>query len=169
MDRIILTGPEDKYLRSYWETFDAVAKEKRYLASTERFPFESSVAFYRNLISKGLPRVFAVDTRTDRCIGWCDINAKSETEGTVGTGLLKEYRNCGIGTLMLTEALRQAGKDGFERVELEVLESNARAIHLYTKLGFVLQGRREKPLIWKHSGISENVLRMRKELKEKKK
>ena len=68
---------------------------------------------------------------------------------------------------MLTEALRQAGEYGFERVELEVLESNARAIHLYTKLGFVLQGRREKPLVWKHSGISENVLCMRKELKEK--
>lgn len=167
MDRIILTGPEDRYMRSYWETFDAVAKEKKYLASTERFPFESSVTFYRNLTEKGLPRVFAVDTRTDRCIGWCDISAKSETVGTLGTGLLKEYRDCGTGALMLTEALRQAREYGFERVELEVLESNARAIHLYTKLGFVLQGRREKPLVWKHSGISENVLRMRIELKEK--
>ncbi|MBQ8603968.1 MAG: GNAT family N-acetyltransferase [Oscillospiraceae bacterium] len=164
MNKIIYIRPQDKYLHSYWETFDAVARERKYLASTQRFPFESTVEFYKNITGKGLPRVFAIDTETDRCIGWCDIIDKTETTGYLGTGLLKEYRNMGVGTAMLTAALKQADEYGFSEVELQVLESNTRAIHVYKKLGFEHIAIRDKKHIWKDTMESENVLIMKKAL-----
>ena len=165
MKNIVFKRPEEKYMRSYWETFDSVAKERKYLASTQRFPFDSSVEFYRNIINRGLPRIFAVDTATDRCIGWCDITAKTETTGYMGTGLAKEYRDRGIGTAMLERTLVQAEEYGFDCVELDVLESNTRAIHVYEKLGFEHTGKREKRHIWKDTMESENVLTMIKHFK----
>ena len=34
---------EEKYIYSYWQTFDKIAKERKYLAMDEAFPFEETV------------------------------------------------------------------------------------------------------------------------------
>ena len=55
-------------------------------------------------------------------------------------GVHPAYRESGLGTLLLTEALRQAEEYGPEKVELGVFSSNARAISLYRRMGFVREG-----------------------------
>ena len=61
----------------------------------------------------------------------------------------KEYRNQGIGFLLLSHLLRQGEKMGVEAFTLEVRVSNLEAIRLYEKLGFKEEGVRknfyEKP------------------------
>ena len=55
-----------------------------------------------------------------------------------------EYRNLGIGGKMLEELLRLGNERGITAYTLEVRVSNAPAIHLYEKFGFVSEGIRPK-------------------------
>jgi RimJ/RimL family protein N-acetyltransferase len=54
--------------------------------------------------------------------------------------------------------LREAPRQGFTRIELEVFESNARAIALYERRGFVHEGRKRAARIL--DGRTEDVLCM---------
>ncbi|WP_235665231.1 hypothetical protein [Clostridioides difficile] len=60
---------EEKYIYSYWQTFDKIAKERKYLAMDEAFPFEETVEFIKNIINKNLPQLFIIDLESDNCIG----------------------------------------------------------------------------------------------------
>jgi ribosomal protein S18 acetylase RimI-like enzyme len=50
-------------------------------------------------------------------------------------GVLDDYTNKGIGKLLTRESLRFAREKGYQ-IKLEVRDDNARAIHIYKKLGF---------------------------------
>ena len=63
-------------------------------------------------------------------------NIKYRHRANFGISLQKEVCNVGLGTLMLKEVLELVKKTGFEQLELTVFGDNARAIHLYEKLGF---------------------------------
>ena len=69
-----------------------------------------------------------------------------------------EARNQGIGTAMLAHLMEEGRREGLSAYTLEVRVSNAAAIHVYEKLGFVSEGIRpgfyEKPaedavIFWK--------------------
>ena len=61
----------------------------------------------------------------------------------LGMAVRAGWRNRGIGTALLSAALDWARGTGVvTRVELSVYEENARAIRLYEKFGFVIEGRR---------------------------
>lgn len=60
--------------------------------------------------------------------------------------LKKEFWNQGIGTSMINYALELAKEMGYEQAELEVVEGNDRAKHLYKKVGFVEQGKNYRAL-----------------------
>ena len=96
---------EEKYIYSYWQTFDKIAKERKYLAMDEAFPFEETVEFIKNIINKNLPQLFIIDLESDNCIGWCDVLPKTEKVGYLGMGILKEYREKGIGSSLLKQII----------------------------------------------------------------
>ena len=55
----------------------------------------------------------------------------------------KESRGKGIGTAMLLFMMEEGKKRGINAYTLEVRVSNAEAIHVYEKLGFVSEGIRK--------------------------
>jgi ribosomal protein S18 acetylase RimI-like enzyme len=122
----------------------AVMRERQYLAFLEPFPLDQTAAFVASNISSGNPHVVAVDG--ERVVGWCDI--KRETiaiyahEGSLGMGVLDEYRGRGLGERLLRTALDAARTQGFERVSLSVYARNTRAFELYRKVGFAVEGTR---------------------------
>ena len=128
--------PEEKHIQSYWETFGAICKEGIYLGALEPFPLESTIEFVKDNIAKNVPMLFVIDTKLDRCVGWCDAMPKTETVGYLGTGLLSEYRELGLGKKLITEIIELSKVYGYHQIDLEVRSANARAVHVYTKLGF---------------------------------
>ena len=58
----------------------------------------------------------------------------------IGMGIVAEARGRGAGSALLSAALEHARATGVHRVELEVFPENARAIGLYAKHGFVVEG-----------------------------
>lgn len=62
---------------------------------------------------------------------------------SLGISLAKEYRNQGIGHLLMKHAIEWAKTTGVvTRIQLSVFERNQPAIHLYKKFGFVIEGQR---------------------------
>ena len=57
-----------------------------------------------------------------------------------GISIRKAYCGLGLGRKMIETVLEQAGKNGFEQMELGVFSDNERAIHLYESCGFQKTG-----------------------------
>lgn len=72
--------------------------------------------------------------------GNCEIrflgSIKTAHRATIAIALLKAYWNLGIGSAMFSEMIAAAKEHGTEIMELEFLEGNHRAKHLYEKFGF---------------------------------
>lgn len=101
--------------------------------------------------------------------GNCEIsiytNMKTKHRASVAIALLSEYWNQGIGTRMFQELIRIA--ESFEdviQIELEFVEGNTRARHLYEKMGFRITGVRPNAIRLKN-GTLLNEYMMVKELK----
>jgi RimJ/RimL family protein N-acetyltransferase len=68
--------------------------------------------------------------------------------GTIGVSLHPDYRDQGLGTRMMRYIISWARDTGvITRLELEVFTHNVRAIHVYEKLGFALEGIRRNAFI----------------------
>lgn len=61
MVKVKFIKPQEQYIPSYWETFDTIAKERKYLAMNEAFPFESTVEFIKEAIVRDFPHLFIID------------------------------------------------------------------------------------------------------------
>lgn len=80
--------------------------------------------------------------------------------GEFGMGVLPECRDKGIGKCLLETLLEWAKENPLiEKVKLGVFASNARAIHLYKKMGFVEEGRKTNE-IKMESGAYFDVIEM---------
>lgn len=93
---------------------------------------------------------YLVATIDDKITGYCGYYGILG-EGYIYNVAVKEsFRRQGIGLMMLEELILQSVSRGITFLTLEVRSSNASAIHLYKKLGFVEIGIRKdfytKPL-----------------------
>ena len=83
--------------------------------------------------------------------GNCEVSfkggMKTSHRATVAIAILKDYWNLGIGSAMFEELIDAAKERGTEIMELEFIEGNERAKHLYEKFGFRVVS--EKPNAFK--------------------
>ncbi|WP_096189457.1 GNAT family N-acetyltransferase [Evansella halocellulosilytica] len=80
--------------------------------------------------------------------------------GTLGIMIDKPFRAQGIGKALMLQGLKWANDfSTLEKIELEVLESNERAIKLYEQLGFYIEGKIHR-FMKKDTGKYENIIRM---------
>lgn len=132
----------EEHLDGYWFALDRVARERNYLAFLEGPPKHTTRDFVLNNIAGNWPHVVAV--HGNQVIGWCDITSLDRPVfahiGSMGMGVLPEYRGLGVGTALISSALQKAFNKGLTRIELTVREHNQAAISLYEKFGFVKEG-----------------------------
>lgn len=162
MKNVCFIAPDLKYFDSYWNMFDTVAREGKYLASDRAFPKEHTKMFLEHCIEEHVPFRFVLDCVSNEIVGWCDAQMCGVGSCYLGVGLLKEYREQGIGSRLISEVLFLAKQVGFQTVELDVRASNTRAIHVYQKLGF--HGTRVKKDAFSQDEYTEDVLRMERTL-----
>ena len=101
-----------------------------------------------------------------RVIGNCEISfyrgMKTKHRATVAIALISEFWNQGIGTKMFEEMIRLAEeREEVMQMELEFVEGNSRARHLYEKMGFRIAGVHPNAIRLKDGRLLNNYLMIR--------
>jgi RimJ/RimL family protein N-acetyltransferase len=136
----------EEHIEGFHKCLDSVARERRFLAFTEAPSLDSTRQFVLFNIVNDVPQFVALFG--EEVIGWCDVSPMMEEgfahRGRLGMGVHQDFRGQGIGTQLLAQAMQKSREKGLERIELEVFASNAAAIKLYEKAGFVVEGVKKK-------------------------
>jgi RimJ/RimL family protein N-acetyltransferase len=133
----------EAHIGGFRDAVDVVARERKYLAFLEAPPLEDVARFVVNNIERGFPQFIVSSGGT--VVGWCDVIPNRTRVvyshcGTLGVGLLPEFRGKGIGRQLMQRTIDAAFALGMTRIELTVRENNVNAIALYKSLGFDLEG-----------------------------
>ncbi len=123
----------------------------------ETFSMPWSPASFLQMIEEEDARYYVAEEE-GQLLGGCGLWLIAG-EGSIGNvAVAKEARRRGVGTGLMRHMLSEGDKEGLTAYTLEVRVSNAAAIGLYQKLGFVSEGIRpnfyEKPtedaiIMWK--------------------
>lgn len=124
------TATETRFLlREPEETALTVEKERDFLLAYENSP--------RNIMLLA----FVGDRHAGNC-SFCPVSEKSRCRHrcTLGIALYKKFCGLGIGTVLISEAIKKARECGYEQMELSVVTENTPAVSLYKKFGFRICG-----------------------------
>lgn len=132
----------EKYFKSFYATLTKVASERVFLEMLQPPPFEDVVSYQQGLINRNGPVFYAI--ANNQVVGWADVFPEDSPRmchrGSLGMGVLKDYRGQGVGTKLLTATIEKSKQMGLEKIELNVYSNNLNAIKLYKKLGFTEEG-----------------------------
>ena len=101
-----------------------------------------------------------------KVVGNCEISfatgIKTKHRASVAIALLSDYWNQGIGTRMFQELIRLAeSREDALQLELEFIEGNTRARHLYEKMGFRITGVRPNAIRLKNGTLLNEYMMVR--------
>lgn len=134
------------------DLFDAVCRERRFLAFTQAGPREQTAAYYRGIVARGETHFVAVDA--GRVVGWCDVLQQfadvRRHVGTLGMAVAASHRGQGVGRALITRAIEHASARGLTRIELTVHVENHAAQALYRSVGFEHEGTQRRA--WRIDG-----------------
>lgn len=123
----------------------------------ETFSMPWSAKDFQEMIEKEDARYYVAE-EDGRLLGGCGVLMILGEGNITNVVIAPEERNKGVGTGLLQYMMEEGVREGLTAYTLEVRVSNAPAIHLYEKLGFVSEGIRpgfyEKPtedamIMWK--------------------
>ena len=133
-------------VEGFWSALDAVASEKRYLATTRAPPLAEARDFIVDNIRNNHAKYVA--EADGQIIGWADAipGRRDSTRhmAGVGMGVVEAWRGRGIGRRLLEAVIDHCWRARLVRIELEVFTDNTQAIALYESLGFEYEGRLRK-------------------------
>jgi putative acetyltransferase len=97
---------------------------------------------FRDSIEAGAPSGHWVLEEDGRVVGSADVEQRVPGVFTLGMAILPEFRGRGRGRMLLDRALAHARDCGGHKLALEVWPENGRAIALYARAGFEVEGLR---------------------------
>lgn len=80
---------------------------------------------------------------------------RTKHRASIKMGVLEKFAHKGIGTSLISEAEKWAHSKNITRLELSVFKTNQKAISLYKKFGFTIEGERKKSIKINSSYIDE--------------
>ena len=87
----------------------------------------------------------------DQLVGYLELTGgsfrRSRATAYLVIGVRADAAGCGIGTGLLLHAKDWAAAHGLHRLELTVMARNTRAVRLYERMGFSVEGRRSECLL----------------------
>ena len=152
LEYLIVSAGETEFILRYPEECS------KYTAEGERILFEQ-----KNASANEAMIMCIVDGKV---IGNCEISfsngMKTRHRASVAIALISEFWNQGIGTKMFQELIRLAeNRDGVMQMELEFVEGNTRARHLYEKMGFRITGVRPNAIRLKDGTLLNEYMMIR--------
>ncbi|CAG9623440.1 GNAT family N-acetyltransferase [Sutcliffiella rhizosphaerae] len=141
-----------------------VFKEGRNLLTTPEeytITLEEEVEWLKN--NKEKNQLVLVAENASEIVGMLNVTRGSRKRVShicfLGISIQSAYCNNGLGSEMLLKMLEWAKKDKhIEKVSLEVFSHNERAIHVYKKLGFKVEGLKEKHVKFEDGTYSDELL-----------
>jgi ribosomal protein S18 acetylase RimI-like enzyme len=129
--------------RSFAELIASVAAERRYLRSEEVLPLRVYRSRFRRSWTSREAQIVAVED--GRVVGHLFIQREThpvtEHVASIGIAVAPDRRGGGVGSALMSHAIRWARSVGVEKIVLAVYPHNTAAIALYRKFGFVDEGR----------------------------
>jgi len=114
----------------------------------ESFSMPWSANAFRQLLQDS-NSIYLVAEEDGKIVGSCGVSDVCGEGNIDNVVVSEEYRNRGIATALMVETLKRGRERGITAFTLEVRVSNAPAIKVYEKMGFVSEGIRpgfyEKP------------------------
>lgn len=145
---------------SFHSCLDTVARERQYLAQIEALPLEKIESFVGESVANDAVQFVALDGV--RVVGWADIFPEWPYAishcGSLGMGVLPDYRHQGLGEALLRACIAKAKVKGITRIELAARADNVPAIRLYEKLGFVREAVKRNGM--RFDGVYFDTLQM---------
>ncbi len=83
---------------------------------------------------------------------------KMRHRASLGIALREKYWNLGIGTKLMETQIAFARERGLKQVELEMVDGNERGLALYTKMGFVITGRRPDAFLMSDGTYRDEIM-----------
>ena len=134
--------------RSLAHLFAEVRAEGRYLITPPTAVSEPSEAFFIGEMIRGDGSLALVAEADGEVIGnvliGVERNAASDHVGTLSICVSHDWRDAGIGTVLMRAAQDWARERGLGKVALGVFPDNERAIAVYEHVGFVREGVRRR-------------------------
>jgi RimJ/RimL family protein N-acetyltransferase len=103
-----------------------------------------------------------VATHNDKILGNLDLRGGQRTKirhtAVIGMGMLKEWRNIGLGTLLMECVITWARENPvLEILWLQVFASNVAGVSLYKKMGFEISGRQKDFIKIQDETYTDNI------------
>ncbi|MDR7075843.1 RimJ/RimL family protein N-acetyltransferase [Neobacillus niacini] len=112
--------------------------------------------------TESVNKLFLVAEVNERIVGFsrCEGNKLKRTSHKVefGVCVLKGYWGYGIGQNLLKESIHWADLNEIKKINLNVLETNDKAIRLYKKYGFEVEGILKKDKVLSDGNYYNTVL-----------
>ena len=147
---------------AFLETLDEVSKEGIYLLNDHAV---RSVSEQERIIryldsSRNLIAVAALNNQIVGGIGIFvgGMSPKSQTFCNLGIHLIKSARSMGIGSSLLTYGITWAKEKNYHKICLSVFSTNTRAISLYGKMGFMVEGCRKEQYYFGNQWVDEILM-----------
>ncbi len=142
---VVVRQAEEKDIEGVIGVMDSVAFEGY-------MPAERLSNLQKELIAKSIKEktgLFAVAEIHGRIVGECSLHpkqfmSKSRHIVELGINIKKGFREIGIGNVMMDYMISWAKKKGFEKISLSVFSTNQRAVNIYKKFGFRIEGVKRK-------------------------
>lgn len=152
LEYLTISSGETEYLLRYPEECN------KYTAESERILFEQ-----KNISPDEAMIMCVVD---EKVVGNCIISffkeIKTRHRANVAIALISEFWNQGIGTRMLQELIHLAeAREYVMQMELDFIEGNFRARHLYEKMGFRITGVRPNAIRLKNGTLLNEYMMVR--------
>lgn len=143
-DGITVRPAAPRDAKPFLEFWSAIVAEGRYVRSeTVQHPARVYRGRFRRPWTEREAQVMAVEG--DRIVGHVYVQREEHPVtrhvATLGIAVAASYRGRGVGSVLMSEAVRWARSVGVEKILLSVYPHNAAAIGLYRKFGFVEEGR----------------------------
>jgi RimJ/RimL family protein N-acetyltransferase len=143
---------------------EVISEQNYFIAVSKEFnkATEDHEEWIRNILEHERETMLVAEYENN-VVGWIVFRSQERMRmhhtGSFAIMLRKEFRNKGIGKLLIHELLSWAEKHPvIEKVTLGTFSTNTRAIELYKKLGFIEEGRKIREFKFSNDEYVDDVL-----------